>query len=76
MMSEITANSRSRWMSRPALLNMTKPPSHNTTSTTARIRNMSNPAFFLQMSRVLREDLHPIERGRSGAALLGMKTNA
>jgi hypothetical protein len=48
MIREITANNRSRWMSRPAVLNMKKPPSHITTRTIASMSHMGNPAFSIQ----------------------------
>ncbi len=51
MMTEITAKIRSRWMRKPALLNMTKPPSHAMTRTTARIRNMGTLPLVRYIAR-------------------------
>jgi hypothetical protein len=47
-MNEITAKINNRWMRNPALLNMTKPPSHRQINTIARIRNMADLLPFFQ----------------------------
>jgi len=71
MITEMIANSRSRWINRPALLNITNPASHITTSTTARIRNM---AILLSSIKVSRErETTYYERGSRASALLGIK---
>jgi hypothetical protein len=61
-------------MSRPAVLNMTKPPSHITTRTIASIRYMGTLlSLYKEISRRSR-GLLLNERERHGIALLGYAT--
>jgi hypothetical protein len=55
MIREMMAKSRSKWMKRLLTCIRVKPPSHKTTRTIARIRNMEDACFLASRIRAGRE---------------------